>query len=171
VLEIGLETFAREAKAILQDRRVGLVTHAAAVAPDFTHALDVLLQTNVRVTALFGPEHGLDGAGADATAIGDANDAHTGLPVYSLYGASKEPTPLMLERVDVLVFDMQDVGARFYTFLSTLAYVMHAAARAGKEIIVLDRPDPINGAQLEGPPSARDSSPLSVTSLSPSVTV
>lgn len=149
-VELGLETFARDHKKFLQDRRVGLVTHAAAVARDLTHTLDVLRQAGVRVTALFGPEHGFDGAGADATAIDDAADARTGLPVYSLYGAFKEPTALMLEHVDALVFDMQDVGARFYTFISTLAYVMRAAEKYGKEIFVLDRPNPINGAQMEG---------------------
>ena len=151
MVELGLEIFAREHKNYLRGRRVGLVTHAAAVSPNFVHALDVLVQYGVRVTALFGPEHGFDGAGADATAIDDARDARTGLPVYSLYGASKEPSAMMLENVDVLVFDMQDVGARFYTFISTLDYVLRAAEKNGKEIFVLDRPNPIGGAMLEGP--------------------
>lgn len=151
MIEIGLQTFAREHPALLKGRRVGFVSHAAAVAPDLSHALDMLLQNGVRVTALFGPEHGFDGAGADATAIDDAADPRTGLPVYSLYGTSKEPSAMMLNGVDALVFDMQDVGARFYTFISTLDYVMRAAERAGKEIFVLDRPNPLNGAQLEGP--------------------
>lgn len=151
MIRIGLQTFTEQHLTQIQNRRVGLVSHSAAVAPDYTHTLDVLLQHRVNVTALFGPEHGFDGAGADATAIDDARDARTGLFVYSLYGASKEPSPMMLQDVDVLVFDMQDVGARFYTFISTLDYVMRAAARAGKEIIVLDRPNPINGLNLEGP--------------------
>src|SRR5581483_11184403 len=110
-----------------------------------------LCARGVRVTALFGPEHGLDGAGADATPIADATDARTGLPVYSLYGASKASTAVMLAAVDVLVFDVQDVGARFYTFISTLDSVLRAAAQSGKEIIVLDRPNPLNGIQIEGP--------------------
>lgn len=151
MIEIGLQTFVHEQEKLLRGRRVGLVTHAAAVAPDYKHVLDVLLQNKVRVTALFGPEHGFDGAGADATGIEHSQEARTGLPVFSLYGASKEPSAMMLENVDVLVFDMQDVGARFYTFISTLDYVMRAAERAGKEIFVLDRPNPINGVQLEGP--------------------
>jgi uncharacterized protein YbbC (DUF1343 family) len=151
MIEIGLQVFAREHKSFLRGRRIGLVTHAAAVAPDYTHALDVLLQNDVRVTALFGPEHGFDGAGADATAIEHSRDARTGLPVFSLYGASKEPSALMLENVEALVFDMQDVGARFYTFVSTLDYILRAAERAAIEIFVLDRPNPIGGAQIEGP--------------------
>src|SRR6187549_3893140 len=113
MIQLGLEQFVLNHKTLLRGHRVGLVTHMAAVAPNFTHALDLLLQHGAQVTALFGPEHGLDGAGADATAIDDATDARTGLPVYSLYGTSKEPSPLMLENVDVLLFDMQDVGARF----------------------------------------------------------
>ncbi len=151
MINIGLEIFARDHAQNFRDCRVGLVTHAAAVAPDFTNSVDVLLQNNVHLTALFGPEHGFDGAGADATAIDDVTDARTGLPVYSLYGKSKEPSPSMLENVDVLIFDMQDIGARFYTFISTLDYCMRAAARSGIPFIVLDRPNPINGASLEGP--------------------
>lgn len=150
MIEIGLQTFLSESAKEIKGRRVGLVSHAAAVAPDLTLALDALLANHVNVTALFGPEHGFDGAGADGTAIDDAKDARTGLPLLSLYGAAKEPTPTMLANVDVLVFDMQDVGARFYTFMSTLDYVMRAAERAGKEIIVLDRPNPLGGTQIEG---------------------
>lgn len=151
MIQLGLEQFAADHKKLLRGRRVGLVTHMAAVAADFTLGLDLLLARGANVTALFGPEHGLDGAGADATAIDDATDVRTGLPVYSLYGKSKEPSPLMLEQVDVLVFDMQDIGARFYTFISTLDYIMQAAERASKEVIVLDRPNPITGAFIEGP--------------------
>ncbi|MBI4673060.1 MAG: DUF1343 domain-containing protein [Chloroflexi bacterium] len=151
MIEIGLETFLREHESILRGRRVGLVTHAAATTLTFVSSVDALLEHKIRVTALFGPEHGFDGAGADGTAIDDATDARTGLPVFSLYGASKEPRAEMLDRVDVLVFDMQDVGARFYTFISTLDYVLRAAEKFGKEVIVLDRPNPINGAQIEGP--------------------
>lgn len=151
MVETGLEIFLREHENILRGRRVGLVTHAAAVTRDFVSSVDALRQCNVRVTALFGPEHGFDGAGADATPIDDARDARTGLPVYSLYGHAKEPTADMLHDVDVLVFDMQDVGARFYTFISTLDYILRAAEQFGKPVIVLDRPNPINGMDIEGP--------------------
>lgn len=151
MIEIGLQTLLSGQAKEIKGRRVGFVSHAAAVAPDLTLALDALLDNHVNVTALFGPEHGFDGSGADGTAIDDARDTRTGLPLFSLYGASQGPTPTMLANVDVLVFDMQDVGARFYTFMSTLDYVMRAAERAGKEIIVLDRPNPLNGTQIEGP--------------------
>lgn len=151
MIEIGLETLLRAPEAILRGRRVGLVTHAAAVTREFVSSVDALLQKNVRITALFGPEHGFDGAGADAVAIDHATDTCTGLPVYSLYGKTKEPNADMLTNVDVFVFDMQDVGARFYTFISTLDYVLRAAEKFGKPVIVLDRPNPINGVQIEGP--------------------
>ncbi len=135
----------------LRGRRVGVVTHPAAVLPDLTGAVDALRAAGVTVTALFGPEHGFEGAAADGAAVGHSVHTRTGLPVYSLYGATKEPTPAMLAGVDVLVFDMQDVGVRFYTYVSTLYYVLRGAARAGKAVFVLDRPNPITGVILEGP--------------------
>ncbi|OQY79736.1 MAG: hypothetical protein B6D41_22250 [Chloroflexi bacterium UTCFX4] len=151
MIESGLEIFLREHKNILRGQRVGLVTHAAAVTRDFISNVDALRQSGVPITALFGPEHGWDGAGADAMAMADATDARTGLPIYSLYGVTQEPNAEMLQAVDALVFDMQDVGARFYTFISTLDYVLRAAEKFAKAVIVLDRPNPINGIQIEGP--------------------
>jgi uncharacterized protein YbbC (DUF1343 family) len=151
MMELGLEVFLREPERILRGRRVGLLTHAAATTHDLISSVDAMLQHRVHVTALFGPEHGFDGAGADATAIDDATDARTGLPVYSLYGTTKEPRAEMVADVDVFVFDMQDVGARFYTFISTLDYILRAAERFDKALIVLDRPNPLNGIQIEGP--------------------
>lgn len=151
MIESGLEIFLREHKNILRGQRVGLVTHAAAVTRDFISNVDALRQSGVPITALFGPEHGWDGAGADAMAMADATDARTGLPIYSLYGVTQEPNTEMLQAVDALVFDMQDVGARFYTFISTLDYVLRAAEKFAKAVIVLDRPNPINGIQIEGP--------------------
>lgn len=151
MIESGLEIFLREHKNILRGQRVGLVTHAAAVTRDFSSNVDALRQSGVPITALFGPEHGWDGAGADAMAMADATDARTGLPIYSLYGVTQEPNAEMLQAVDALVFDMQDVGARFYTFISTLDYVLRAAEKFAKAVIVLDRPNPINGIQIEGP--------------------
>ena len=147
----GLDLLISAQLDLVRGKRVGLVTHPAAVLPDLTGAVDALINAGVRLTALFGPEHGFDGSAADGAPVGDAVDPRTGLPVSSLYGPTKEPTPAMLTGVDVLVFDMQDVGARFYTFISTLYYVLRGAAKAGKPVIVLDRPNPINGERIEGP--------------------
>ncbi|HNT77112.1 MAG TPA: DUF1343 domain-containing protein [Anaerolineae bacterium] len=150
-VKLGLEYFLRELAPGLRGRRVGLATHPGAVTPDLTHCLDALLSAGVRVTALFAPEHGLAGSVADGATVAHGVHARTGLPIFSLYGATKEPTPAMLADVDVLVFDMQDIGARFYTFISTLFYVLRGAARARTPVIVLDRPNPINGVDVEGP--------------------
>jgi uncharacterized protein YbbC (DUF1343 family) len=151
IVETGLMRLVGQDAAGLDGRRVGLVTHPAAVLPDLTSALDALLAGGARVTALFGLEHGFDGSVADGTAVGDARDLRTGLPVFSLYGAIREPSADMLVDVDVLVYDVQDVGARFFTFISTLYHVLAAAGRTGRAVIVLDRPNPINGVTIEGP--------------------
>ncbi len=151
IVETGLARLVSQGGAGLRGRRVGLVTHPAAVLPDLTSSLDALLGIGVRVTALFGPEHGFEGSVADGAAVADARDPRTGLPVFSLYGAIREPTANMLTDVDVLVYDVQDVGARFYTFVSTLYHVLTAADRHGRAVIVLDRPNPINGLAVEGP--------------------
>lgn len=150
-VETGLEVLLHEQLAALRGRRVGLVTHPAAVLPDFTGVLEALLAAGVQVTALYGPEHGFDGSAADGAAVGDALHPRTGLPVFSLYGPTKEPTPAMLAGVDLLLFDMQDVGVRFYTYMSTLWHLLRGAAQAGKPVWVLDRPNPLNGVTLEGP--------------------
>jgi uncharacterized protein YbbC (DUF1343 family) len=151
IVETGLARLVSQGATGLRGRRVGLVTHPAAVMPDLTLSLDALLGIGVRVTALFGPEHGFDGSGADGAAVADARHSRTGLPVFSLYGATREPTADMLIDVDVLVYDVQDAGARFYTFISTLYHVLTTAAQHGRAVIVLDRPDPINGLAVEGP--------------------
>lgn len=146
----GLDVLLHEERSLLAGRRVGLVSHAAAVLPDFTPAADALLQAGVQLTALFGPEHGFSGAAADGAAVGHGVDQRLGLPLFSLYGATRQPTPEMLNGVDVLLFDMQDVGVRFYTYLSTLFYVLRGAAAAGKPVIVADRPNPLGGVVVEG---------------------
>ncbi len=147
----GLQVFFSDRRDLLAGRRVGLITHPAAVLPDLTSSLDALLAAGVRVTALFGMEHGFAGAAADGAAVGHARDARTRLPVFSLYGATREPTAEMLAEVDVLLFDVQDVGVRFYTFISTLYYILRTACQHGVSVIVLDRPNPINGLAVEGP--------------------
>jgi uncharacterized protein YbbC (DUF1343 family) len=151
IVKTGLQLLLEENLHLLAGCRVGLVTQPAAVLPDLTASVDALRQAGVQLTALFGPEHGFGGAAADGLAVADAVDARTGLPVWSLYGPVKEPTAAMLAGVDLLLFDMQDVGVRFYTYLSTLYHLLVGAARQGRPVIVLDRPNPIDGLTLEGP--------------------
>ncbi len=133
----------------LQGRRVGLVVNQSSRVGG-TYLVDTLRARGVNVTAIFAPEHGFRGEAADGATIRDGRDARSGVPVRSVYGKTKKPTPDMLADVDVLVFDIQDVGARFYTFISTLHLVMEAAAEQGKDVVVLDRPNP-NGACVDGP--------------------
>ena len=133
----------------LQNQRVGLVVNQTSRVGR-AHLVDTLLARGVNVAAIFAPEHGFRGEAADGATIKDGRDERSGRPVRSLYGKFKKPSPDMLADVDVLVFDIQDVGARFYTFISTLHYVMEAAAEQGKAVIVLDRPNP-NGAMVDGP--------------------
>lgn len=147
----GLDYLIADGVAQLKDKRVGLATHPAAVTRDLTDSVVAFLRCGVTLTALFGPEHGFSGAVADGQHVQDAVYRDTRVPIYSLYGTRQEPTPEMLADVDVLVFDMQDVGVRFYTFISTLFYVLKGAAKAGVPVVVLDRPNPINGRVCEGP--------------------
>jgi uncharacterized protein YbbC (DUF1343 family) len=134
---------------LLQGKRVGLVVNQSSLIGR-THLVDTLKSRGVNLTAIFAPEHGFRGEAADGATIADGRDARSGVPVRSVYGKTKKPTPEMLADVDVLVFDIQDVGTRFYTFISTLHYVLEAAAEQGKSVVVLDRPNP-NGAVVDGP--------------------
>ena len=120
------------------------------MTPDLTSSVDALLTSKVNLTALYGPEHGISGAAAEGAKIGNVTDARSGLPVFSLYGERREPNEEMLRDVDVLLFDMQDVGVRFYTYISTLFHVLKGAAKNHKEVIILDRPNPITGTRVEG---------------------
>ncbi len=135
---------------LLRGKRVGLITnHTARI--DTMHLIDRLMaEPEVHLVALFAPEHGLRGTAAAGEEIRDGRDVRTGLPVYSLYGATRKPTPEMLAGLDVLVFDLQDVGARCYTYISTLGLAMQAAAEAGIPFVVLDRPNPLGGTLLSG---------------------
>ncbi|WP_044001476.1 exo-beta-N-acetylmuramidase NamZ family protein [Hymenobacter swuensis] len=147
-LRTGAEQFDKYLP-LLKDKRVGVVVNQTArVGRSFL--VDTLLAKGVGVKVIFGPEHGFRGEAADGATIKDGKDARSGLPALSLYGATKKPTPEMLRDIDVLVFDIQDVGARFYTFISTMHYVMEAAAEQGKQVIILDRPNP-NGWYVDGP--------------------
>lgn len=152
---VGLEELLGSESGRVAGRRVGLVTNPTAVDGEFRHAADLLhAMDGVRLAALFGPEHGIRGAAQDMEGIRSGTDPRTGAPVHSLYGSGPEslkPRPEHLEGIDVLVFDIQDVGSRFYTYVYTMSYCMEAAAEAGIEFVVLDRPNPITGARTEGP--------------------
>jgi uncharacterized protein YbbC (DUF1343 family) len=151
-VQTGLARILDDASAVIAGRRVGLVCNPTAVDCELRHAIDLLGQV-CKLTALFGPEHGVRGDAQDMISVDTARDARSGLPVHSLYGtteASLAPTRAMLDDVDLLVFDIQDVGARYYTFVWTMVLAMRACAQAGKAFVVLDRPNPIGGTLIEG---------------------
>ena len=146
----GLDVLRAQGFAPLQGKRVGLITNHTGRARDGAAAIDLLHDAkNVKLVALFGPEHGIRGV-LDANVPAET-DAKTGLPIHSLYGDTRRPTAAMLEGIDTLVIDLQDVGARFYTYMTTMAYVMEEAAKRKLPVVVLDRPNPVNGFQVEGP--------------------
>ena len=168
VVEVGLERIASGAGPNLQDRRLGLVVHAASVTADGRHAIDVLRQQGLTVVRLLTPEHGLRGRAAAGEAVAAGVDAVSGLPVVSLYGERRRPTSADLEGLDALVFDLQGAGVRFYTYVSTLIYCLDAAAQHGLELVVLDRPNPLGGERIEGPLAApRHEVPASFVNLAP----
>jgi uncharacterized protein YbbC (DUF1343 family) len=141
-----------EHKDLFHGKRVGIIANHTSYNSQGKHIVDVFRELpDVRVVALFSPEHGLRGTEEAGARVDSETDPVSGLPVHSLYGKINKPTPAMLADVDVLVFDIQDVGARFYTYLSTMSLAMEAAAETGKRFVVLDRPDPIDGVQIEGP--------------------
>lgn len=133
----------------LEDKRVGLVMNPTARV-ESTHMLDTLLARDVNITALFAPEHGFRGDLGAGETIEDGTDQATGLPVFSLYGETRTPTPEMLEQVDLLIFDMQDVGARFYTYNATMGNIIGAAAAEDVPVWILDRPNPAGGNFISG---------------------
>lgn len=147
----GLDVLLRDRLSLLRGRRIGVLAHQASVNARLEHAAVLLHDARgTRLTRLFAPEHGLWGAAQDHAHIAGARDPVTGLAVASLYGTQREPTPAMLAGLDALVVDLQDVGSRYYTFVWTMALAMRACARAGVEVIVLDRPNPLGGAVVEG---------------------
>lgn len=149
VVKTGAKVLIQKHLDSLEGKRVGLVmNHSARV--DGVHMLDTLLALNVDITALFAPEHGFRGDAGAGEIIKNGVDQATNLPVYSLYGTNRKPTNESMNEVDILLFDMQDVGARFYTYNSTLKNVLEAAADNGKEVWVLDRPNPAGGDYVSG---------------------
>ena len=146
----GIDVLREQNYAPLAGKRVGLITNHTGLAIDGASTIDLLSRTDVcKLTALFSPEHGIRGT-ADEN-VDSSVDKITGLPVYSLYGKTLRPTAEMLRGIDALVFDIQDIGARFYTYATTMAYAMEEAAKAGITFYVLDRPNPIGGLKIEGP--------------------
>ncbi len=146
----GIDVLRKQGFAALSGKRVGLITNQTGLAADGSSTIDLLYKSGVcKLVALFSPEHGIRGV-VDAGIASTVDDA-TGLPIYSLYGETLRPTPEMLAGIDALVYDIQDVGVRFYTYSTTLAYCMEEAARAKVGFYVLDRPNPIGGLRVEGP--------------------
>ena len=149
---LGDEVFLTSAWQELGGRCAGIVTNQTGVTSALESVVDAARRNpKICIKALFAPEHGLRGDRPAGSYVASYVDAKTGLPVYSLYGPTRRPTAAMLAGIDVLLFDIQDVGARTYTYVSTMAYVMEAAAQLGKEVWVLDRPNPIGGTMVEGP--------------------
>ena len=148
----GIEVLAERGFEGLQGKRVGLVTNPSGVDHLLRATIDILYEApEVKLVALFAPEHGVRGDVYAGGKVEDYTDPATGLPVHSLYGAQREPTDAMLQGIDVMVYDIQDVGTRSYTFISTLGLVMRACARNDIEVMVLDRPNPLGGRKVEGP--------------------
>ena len=150
VVRTGAKVLADEDFARLAGRRVGLIANHTAVV-DTVHLSDLLARSErLHLVALFGPEHGVRGTAEAGAEVRGGRDVRTGVPVHSLYGATNKPTPEMLRDIDVLLFDVQDVGARFYTFISTMGLAMQAAAEQGLTFVVLDRPNPLGGLYVSG---------------------
>ncbi len=147
----GIEVLAASDFSILKGKRVGLVTNPTGITSSFESTVDVLARSSqFTLVALFGPEHGVRGDVTAGAKIDNFTDPATGLPVYSLYGKTRKPTPEMLKGIDVMVYDIQDIGSRSYTYINTMAYVMEAAAEQNIDVVILDRPNPLNGNRVEG---------------------
>ncbi|HEX6927452.1 MAG TPA: DUF1343 domain-containing protein [Longimicrobiaceae bacterium] len=146
----GLEVLLSDPPESLLGKRIGLITNHTGIDREGVSGIDRLVASPLKIVALFTPEHGLRGTAAPGEQVASGTDSRTGLPVHSLYGDTRKPTAGMLADVDVLVFDIQDVGARQYTYISTMALGMQAAAEKGIPFVVLDRPNPIGGEIVEG---------------------
>lgn len=152
LVNTGLETLISSNFEILKGKKVGLITNPTGVDHNLKSTIDILFNAqNVQLVALFSPEHGVRGDFAAGEQVGTITDPLTNLPVYSLYGKTRKPTAEMLKGIDILVYDVQDIGSRSYTYISTLGLAMEAAAENNIEFIVLDRPNPLGGVRMEGP--------------------
>ncbi len=148
MIKVGIDKI-DEYLHLFQNKKVGLITNPTGINSNFKSTIDILKE-KTELVSLYSPEHGVRGDLQAGVRLDDYIDPKTGCMVYSLYGKTKKPTPKMLENIDILCFDIQDVGARFYTFIYTLAYTMMAAAENDKEFIVFDRPNPVGGREVEG---------------------
>lgn len=149
-VKLGIENLLENRLNLLAGKKVGLITSPTGLDSQLRSTVDLLFRSGVRLTGLYGPEHGVRGNAQAGEEVSSSIDETTGLPVYSLYGPTKKPTREMLKDVDTLIFDMQDVGCRYYTFNYTMAYAQEAASEYGLEFIVLDRPNPLGGVTVEG---------------------
>lgn len=150
-MKLGLDLFLEKQYEQLKGKRVGLLTNLTGVNERLIPSIDLFYEhSDIHLTALYGPEHGIRGDAKEGENVDSSIDPYTGIPVFSLYGATKKPSKEMLDSVDVIVFDLQDIGARYYTYIYTMAYVMEACAEHGKQFVVLDRPNPISGLKMEG---------------------
>lgn len=148
----GADILVGENLNLIKGKNLGIVTNHSAILSNGIHLVDTLSQIpEIKIKALFGPEHGIRGIGVAGEKIQDSVDAKTNIPVYSLYGKINKPTKEMLKNIDVLIFDIQDVGARFFTFISTLYYSIQASIENKIPILILDRPNPISGSKIDGP--------------------
>ena len=151
VVTTGADAIAATTPAVLRGKRLGLITNQSGIDRAGRSTIDIMAASrDYRLVALFSPEHGIRGTAREGDKVGSGRDEKTGVPVYSLYGETTKPTPAMLDSVDALVFDIQDVGVRQYTYESTLARCMQAAAEKGIPFVVLDRPNPVGGDIIEG---------------------
>jgi len=149
---LGDDVFLKETWHDLKGRCIGIVTNQSGVTGQQESIVDAVRRNpQICVKALYSPEHGLRGDQPAGAYVGSYTDPRSGLPVYSLYGKTRHPSAAMLAGVDVLVFDIQDVGNRAYTYISTMAYIMQSAKEYGKEVWILDRPNPVGGDMVEGP--------------------
>ena len=147
----GADILVSENLDLLKGKNLGIITNQTGVMQNGKHLVDSLLNIpGIKIKTLFGPEHGIRGNSADGKIISDTTD-ESGVRIFSIYGSTKKPTPEMLKDIDLLIFDMQDVGARFYTFISTMFYCLEAAAENNIPILILDRPNPIGGLNVDGP--------------------
>ncbi len=153
----GIEVLEQRGFDLLQGKRVGLITNPTGVDHNLRSTVDILYNApGVKLVALFGPEHGVRGEFSAGEYIAEQEDPITKLPVYSLYGRTRKPKPEMLEGIDVLVYDIQDIGSRSYTFISSMGLAMEAAAENNIEFVVLDRPNPLGGNKMEGALTGKD---------------